>query len=404
MAKLYFRYFIPLTILVLTLNACNMPGKTEPTQEISGAIHTIAAKTVSVQLTLDAERQDQIIDTPNGNGDNVEQPSITPSPSGEAPPTATSEPTITDTPQPTPTNTPIPCDHITFVKDISVPDGTEMVPGQQFTKTWRLKNSGSCTWTSGYSVVFDSGEAMGAPASKQLTVGTIAPGEVIDVSLDLKAPADPGSYRGNFKLRNSDGKVFGLGNKSSPFFVEILIPESSGVMFDFISMAEEAIWGSGTGTISYTLPGDVSLAYGGPVAGTDAYVTTHKNVKLEDGRNSGSILETHPQNNGYIIGRFPVYLIGAGDKITAKIGFLAEEGGGCGLGDVQFQVNYTFGDDLGSMTSLGSWNKFCNGSFRKITIDLDGLVGKSVRFYLIVSANGDSTDDKAIWDSLGVMR
>ena len=398
------QHLITFLILVVFLNACNMPGKTEATQDNSGLIHTIAAKTVKAQLTLDAEIRNQMLDTPQNGEDEEKQPTITPSPTEGILPTDTFEPELTDTPKPSPTNTPIPCNHITFVKDISVPDGEEMVPGQQFTKTWRLKNSGTCSWTSGYSVVFDSGEAMGAPASSQLTTGTIAPGEVIDVSLDLKAPIDPGTYRGDFKLRNSDGKVFGLGEKSSPFFVEIRVQDLSGVMLDFIALAEDAVWGGGTGTINYTLPGDFSLPYGGPVAGTEAYVTTHKNVKLEDGRNSGSILETRPENNGYIIGRYPAYLVGAGDKITAKIGFLAEEGGGCGVGDVQFQVNYTLGDDLSSMTSLGSWNEKCDGAFRKIKIDLSGLVGKTVRFYLIVSANGEATDDKAIWDSLGVMR
>jgi hypothetical protein len=401
--KQKFTFFVSI-ILALMLGSCNMPGRNEPTQDTSGLIHTIAAQTVEAQLTQDAEMNE---DEPQPTQDDQQeqiQPSITPSPIEEIPPTETSLPTQTNTPLPSSTNTPIPCDHITFIKDVSIPDGTEVAPGQEFSKTWRLKNSGSCTWTSAYSLVFVSGEAMGAPASKQLTTGTVAPGEEFDVTVNLVAPIDPGTYRGEFKLRNTDGAVFGVGNKSTSFYVEIKVQDVSGLMLDFLAMAEEAVWGSGTGSFNYALPGDISLPYGGQAAGTDAYVRTHKNLKLEDGRTSGAILETHPDNNGYIIGRYPVYLVGAGDKITAKIGFLAEEGGGCGAGDVVFQINYTIGDDLNTMTSLGTWNEKCDGTFRKISIDLTALKGKTVRFYLIVSANGASADDKAIWDSLGVVR
>lgn len=397
-------FLISLALVALLLSSCNMPGKNEPTQDSSGLIHTIAAQTVEAQLTLDAVMRGQQTQTPQDVQEEPLAPSITPLPTESLLPTDTPLPPATNTPAPSPTLTPIPCDHITFVKDISVPDGTEMVPGQEFVKTWRLKNSGSCTWTSGYSLVFVSGDAMDAPAAMQLTTGTVVPGEEIDVSVTLEAPIDPGTYRANFKLRNTDGVVFGVGDKSATFFVEIKVQDASGVMLDFIAMAEDAVWGSGTGDVKYTLPGELSLPYDGTVAGSDAYVTTHKNVKLEDGRTSGSILETHPDNNGYIIGRYPVYLVGAGDKISAKIGFLAEDGGGCGAGNVIFQINYTLGDDLNTMTMLGSWNESCDGSFRKINIDLSGLKGKTVRFYLIVFANGASTDDKAIWDSLGVMR
>ena len=110
---------------------------------------------------------------------------------------------------------------MTFVKDVNIPDDTEYDGGEDFTKTWRLKNTGSCTWTSGYSLVFDSGDAMGAPASTQLTTGTVAPGQEIDVSIDLTAPDDPGTYKGNFKLRNPGGVIFGWGEESKSFWVQI---------------------------------------------------------------------------------------------------------------------------------------------------------------------------------------
>jgi len=400
-------FYIIIFLLIVFLSACNMPSTSKETQDTSGLIHTVAAKTVKAQLTSDAaESGEPSTDPDNSQDGSVEElsPSATPSQTEALSPTETPFPTPSDTPAPSPTNTPIPCDQISFVSDITIPDGTVMVPGQKFNKIWRLKNTGSCTWTSGYSVVFSSGEAMGAPAAIQLTTGTVAPGGEFDVSLDLEAPVIAGTHRADFKLRNTNGIVFGLGDKSGPFFVEIKVEVGSGVMLDFIARADEATWGSGTGTITYTMPGEIAIPYAASVAGTDAYVSALKNVKLEGGNIAGAILETRPDNNGYIIGRFPEYIVGTGDYINAKLGFLAEGDGSCGAGDVVFQISYTKGNDLTTITSLGSWSETCDGTYRKINIDLSALKGEKVHFYLIILSNGASTDDKAIWDSLGVMR
>jgi hypothetical protein len=141
----------------------------------------------------------------------------------EAPPTE-EPPTPTKTLTPTVTNTTIPCDRAAFVTDVTVPDGEEFEPNENFTKTWRLKNDGSCTWTSSYALIFDSGDSMGGPASKQLTSGTVAPGATMDVSVDLTAPSSPGTYKGYWKLRNGSGVNFGIGaGGTNPFWVEIKV-------------------------------------------------------------------------------------------------------------------------------------------------------------------------------------
>ena len=107
------------------------------------------------------------------------------------------------TPRPQPSTTD--CDLVEFVSDVTVPDNSNADPGQNFAKVWRLRNAGSCTWTSGYDLVFHSGDQMGAPASLQLTSGTVAPGGTVDVSVDLTAPTSAGTYQGFFKLRNASG-------------------------------------------------------------------------------------------------------------------------------------------------------------------------------------------------------
>jgi hypothetical protein len=134
--------------------------------------------------------------------------------------TAAPPPTSTQFAAPTAASTPVPCNLATFVADVTVPDDTVIGLNKSFTKTWRLKNVGSCSWTSGYQVVFDSGDQMGGPASQQLTNGKVDPGQTIDISIDLHAPAAAGTYKGNWKLRDPGGAVFGL-NTGGPFWVQI---------------------------------------------------------------------------------------------------------------------------------------------------------------------------------------
>lgn len=107
--------------------------------------------------------------------------------------------------------------------DVTIPDNTELQPGQSFTKTWRLQNAGTCTWTQAYAVVWFSGEKMGASGETAL-LGDVAPGQTVELSVDLLAPDSPGTYQGNWKLRNQAGVLFGIGpNGESSFWVRIVV-------------------------------------------------------------------------------------------------------------------------------------------------------------------------------------
>lgn len=146
------------------------------------------------------------------------------------PPTATPLPP-TATPVP-PTNTPLPtatavsyCDWITFVKDVSIPDGTKLSAGDTFTKIWRLKNAGTCTWTPDYMLVFVNGDSMGGTTSVRLP-GYVSPGQSIDVSVTLTAPAKRGRYVGYWMLRNTSGVLFGFGpSANKAFYVDINVED-----------------------------------------------------------------------------------------------------------------------------------------------------------------------------------
>lgn len=133
---------------------------------------------------------------------------ITTGPAG----TSTSEPLVT------------PCNLAGFVSDVTVPDGTEYTAGASFTKTWRLRNDGTCTWDSTYTLIFASGDKMNGVSSKQLTTGTVAPGATIDISVDLTAPATAGTYTGYWMLKAGDGGSFGVDRAGSAFYVQIVVP------------------------------------------------------------------------------------------------------------------------------------------------------------------------------------
>ena len=137
----------------------------------------------------------------------------------------------TATPLP-PTSTPVPtatavsyCDWVIFVRDVTIPEGTKFAPGETFTKTWRLKNRGTCTWTPDYMLVFTSGDSMGNTTAIRLP-GNVAPGQSVDVSVTLTAPTRRGDYIGYWMLRNPSGQLFGYGEKANQaFYVDVNVDD-----------------------------------------------------------------------------------------------------------------------------------------------------------------------------------
>ena len=122
------------------------------------------------------------------------------------------------TPMPYPTATQPPCyNDMAFVSDVTIPDGTEMSPGQKFYKVWRIKNIGTCSWDSSYHLVFVQGNPMGGVP--QAVKNTVKPGETYDMGIDLTAPTTPGKYGSEWQM--VDGRNFPFGTR---LWVKITVP------------------------------------------------------------------------------------------------------------------------------------------------------------------------------------
>ena len=94
-----------------------------------------------------------------------------------------------------------------FVADITIPDDTRLAPGRQFTKTWRMVNSGERSWGSGTRLVFVKGTAM--TERRAVPVPFAQSGSQVEISLPLTAPTRPGTYFSDWQLADGEGRRFG---------------------------------------------------------------------------------------------------------------------------------------------------------------------------------------------------
>jgi hypothetical protein len=363
------RSFSIVIIFTLIVSACNLPSNAPTPTEQANVVLTAAALTVQAQLTQSVPFSTPTLPaTPVATNTPLTVPTL--------PPASTRPPAASATPL---------CDLAQFVRDVNIPDGSQIAPGTAFTKTWRLRNAGVCTW-SGYSLVFESGELMGGTAQP---IGNVPPGQETDVSVSFTAPATPGTYRGYWRVRNASGGMLPVlgGTQGKSFFVDIRVVASSSGL-DLHTRAGDANWRSGAAT----------LTFGGPETDVNGFAMYRNGQRLEDGSAPSKVLETHPQmvNDGVITGLYPAYTVVSGEHFKARIGFLAVSDGTCGTGNATFQLNYR---EAGVDKPLGQWSETCDGALRDVDVDLSSLAGKTVQFVLAVLANGSSSQDWAVWVS-----
>jgi hypothetical protein len=227
-----------LILCILLLSACNGNPSTTPDMNTLG---TAVAKTIEAMSSTLAGTQ-----------------AVIPLPAEDSTPTSTLEATATFTPSPqetlaaTVTSTRILgfCDKAEFISDVTITDGTNVVAGAAFTKTWRMRNVGTCTWTTGYKLVFVSGDSMGSTKSVSLSK-SVAPNTTIDISVPMTAPTELKAYTGFWILSNESGSRFGTGvNAADTIYVKINV--TSGTPTPTVTGTRRTPTGT-TGTPTATL-------------------------------------------------------------------------------------------------------------------------------------------------------
>lgn len=381
------RFSLALSLILilgfLTL-ACNLSTLGGSPAVDENAINT------SVAQTLDAAGAgSSATRTPDGG-----QPAI---------PTITPQPLNTVAAIPSVTPTANDCNRAKWEMDITIPDGSVLAPNTNFTKTWRITNIGTCTWNTNYAVVYSKGDHMGEPAASPLP-GSVAPGATVDVSVNMKSPAEDGKYATDFLLRSDTGIIFGTGaSMMAPIFVSIevvklqvmpgldfggllpLIPLET-LVYDFGANYCVANWRNATAAGFLACPGETNDAEG--------FVVKVDSPKLQDGNVVNGVgLLTHPQwiDGGSIAGTFPIINVENGMKFRAKLG--------CGFGgaacNVRFFLRYRI--EGGALQSLTQWDIAYADAPVTVDYDLSALAGKKVNFVLQVVTNGSSAQDWAHW-------
>jgi len=149
--------------------------------------------------------------------------SLTPVPSEAAqfvPPTSNpaQEQIAGSTPTPLPTRQANCLDQLDFLDDLTIPDGTEVLPGEKITKRWLVENTGSCNWNASYSLQLISGLALGAEQVQGLHPARQSTKAILEITFN--APDNPGRYNSWWQAYDADGNRFG-----DPFYIEISVVE-----------------------------------------------------------------------------------------------------------------------------------------------------------------------------------
>jgi hypothetical protein len=376
-----------IVVTLLVASACNFFAAASTPQPGSQAAYTQAASTMAALLTQQAYNNLAAELTRVASGAASTPTPTLPAtlPPSAIPPTPTAT-TVPPTPvPPTATPIPIPCNHAEFVKDVTVPDGTSLPPGEEFIKVWRLKNIGSCTWDRDYSLVFVSGDRMNA--SRSVPIGdTVRPGEKIDVSVDYVAPDHAGRYRSLWMLSNASDKVFGIGkNADRAFWTQIQVASpNEAFAYDLATNMCLATWRSDAG----------SLPCPGPSGSEEGSVILLNRPDLETGRREDELtiwMRPEQTSDGWISGTYPEYKVKDGDHFLADIGCL-EGNSGC---DVTFSLEYQVSG--GSPHNLGEWDETYDGSIRRVDVDLSSLADRRVRLILSVTNQGRASKANAFW-------
>jgi hypothetical protein len=284
---------------------------------------------------------------------------------------------------------------LTVLAESGYLDATPAEPGQSLERVWHVRNSGTCTWTAEYELVPVEGLSFGVSPIR--LGGPVAPGEEVDLRLEVLAPDTAGLYAGGWALRSPEGALLGAGSRPLRLRLNVSspVPDPKQVLYGFFDHVCEARWVAASPTRAGRLlpcPG-----YDLDPGGFLLWVETPRfsNGATED--EPGMILHPPSEDGGLISGTFPAYSVEPGDQFRVLLGCSAGSSG-C---RARCQLNYREGDTL---SPIAEWVIGEADGVRNLGVDLSFLAGRSVAFVLAVDADGPGASDATLWITPSIMR
>jgi uncharacterized protein YkwD len=265
---------------------------------------------------------------------------LPPTKAGYVPPTVTVTPAITSTPTFAVTIDPNCTNSAVLVRDVTIPDGTQIKPGEKFTKTWEFFNNGTCPWL-GYLLKFAAGDQMSAPLSAPIADTLLK--ESVQISVELTAPTTNGSFTGYFTLNDPNGKDVPIGTERT-FWVKITVG-SGGVPQPTTSGSVNTPSASTGGNCNYSTNGDYfsQIAYlinnertkaGLPVLTVNSLLTNAAQAHAADMACNGNISHTGSDGSsmygrivaaGYSPSYFEEIIYGGGGPQAAMTWWMSDQ-------------------------------------------------------------------------------
>lgn len=193
------------TLLASTLSGCTLFEQPGITQTQNTAPSVQPSHTPRSKPTQPAGKPTLYVPPAAVLEEIISQPAPIPSPS----PTALPEPL-------SPTITPVCISDLKYLEDLTIPDGTQVSPGQQLDKRWQVENSGTCNWDERYSIRLISGPNLSAAEIQPLYPARS--GSQVIIRMRFTAPVEPGNYQSAWQAHDPKGQPFG-----EPVFIQIVV-------------------------------------------------------------------------------------------------------------------------------------------------------------------------------------
>ena len=105
---------------------------------------------------------------------------------------------------------------LTYLEDLTIPDGTVVAPGATLDKQWRVRNSGTCNWDERYHLRLVDGDPLGA--EEEVPLYPARAGAEAIIRMVFTAPQKPGTYISTWQAVDPQGNFFG-----DPIFIQIRV-------------------------------------------------------------------------------------------------------------------------------------------------------------------------------------